>query len=166
MEDSKLKLKLSLEEKTPTLLLGAGFSFGGVNEKGDELPLGNKLVELLYKKMFVENTPSQGISTGGISAPFICVISPKCRILGIRFDVTDTQNGSISLAHTGVMPHIIPASGKPPLPSNKLPRVILLSTFITSVLKRNIQQSRRFGQCHFSRQNSQKVENVSDGQIF
>ena len=37
MEESKSKLKLSLEEKTPTLLLGAGFSFGGVNEKGDKL---------------------------------------------------------------------------------------------------------------------------------
>lgn len=61
MEESKLKLKLSLEEKTPTLLLGAGFSFGGVNVNGDKLPLGTKLVELLYTKMFVENPPSQDI---------------------------------------------------------------------------------------------------------
>ena len=61
MEESKSKLKLSLEEKTPTLLLGAGFSFGGVNEKGDKLPLGKELVELLYTKMFVEDPPSQEI---------------------------------------------------------------------------------------------------------
>ena len=59
MEESKSKLKLSLKEKTPTLLLGAGFSVGGVNEKGDKLPLGRELVELLYTKMFVEDLPSQ-----------------------------------------------------------------------------------------------------------
>lgn len=61
MNETELKLKLSLEEKTPSLLLGAGFSFGGVNEHGDNLPLGKKLVELLYTKMFVDNPPSQDI---------------------------------------------------------------------------------------------------------
>ena len=61
MEESKLKLKLSLEEKTPALLLGAGFSFGGVNVNGKKLPLGKELVEFLYRKMFVENPPSQDI---------------------------------------------------------------------------------------------------------
>ena len=30
MDDNILKLKLSLEEKTPTLLLGAGFSYGAI----------------------------------------------------------------------------------------------------------------------------------------
>lgn len=51
------KLKLSLEEKTPTLLLGAGFSYGAVNENGDKLPLGKDLVKLLYTEMFVNNPP-------------------------------------------------------------------------------------------------------------
>ena len=38
--------ELSLEEKTPTLLLGAGFSFGAVNGIGEQIPLGNTLVRL------------------------------------------------------------------------------------------------------------------------
>lgn len=57
MDEDILKLKLSLEEKTPALLLGAGFSYGGVNENGDDLPLGAKLVENLYNHMFVDNPP-------------------------------------------------------------------------------------------------------------
>ena len=47
MDDNILKLKLSLEEKTPTLLLGAGFSYGAINENGEDLPLGKNLVEKL-----------------------------------------------------------------------------------------------------------------------
>lgn len=37
MDDNILKLKLSLEEKTPTLLLGAGFSYGAINENGEDM---------------------------------------------------------------------------------------------------------------------------------
>lgn len=61
MEENILKLKLSLEEKTPALLLGAGFSFGAVNDKGEELPLGERLVEKLYDNMFVSNPPYKKI---------------------------------------------------------------------------------------------------------
>jgi len=55
MEDNVLKLKLSLEEKTPTLLLGAGFSSGGINNQGEKLPLGKELVDAIYTNMFIEN---------------------------------------------------------------------------------------------------------------
>lgn len=61
MEESIRKLKLSLEQKTPSLLLGAGFSFGAINAHGENLPLGDKLVELLYNHMFVENPPEKEI---------------------------------------------------------------------------------------------------------
>lgn len=57
MQESINKLKLSLEEKTPSLLLGAGFSYGGVNDQGAELPLGKKLVDILFTHMFIENPP-------------------------------------------------------------------------------------------------------------
>lgn len=61
MDEKILKLKLSLEEKTPTLLLGAGFSYCAVNINGDELPLGEKLVEKLYQHMFKENPPCKEV---------------------------------------------------------------------------------------------------------
>lgn len=61
MTDNILKLKLSLEEKTPTLLLGAGFSYGAINEYGETLPLGGILVEKLYQHMFVDNPPCKEI---------------------------------------------------------------------------------------------------------
>ena len=61
MTDDILKLKMSLEEKTPTLLLGAGFSYGAINEEGDAIPLGRNLVEKLYQNMFVENPPCSDI---------------------------------------------------------------------------------------------------------
>jgi hypothetical protein len=44
---------------------------------------------------------------------------------GKRALVTLMGYGSTSDAHTGVMPCIAPASGKPPEPSNKLPSFIL-----------------------------------------
>lgn len=61
MDESILTLKRSLEEKTPTLLLGAGFSYGGVNANGEKLPLGNKLVNDLYQHMFIDNPPCKDI---------------------------------------------------------------------------------------------------------
>ena len=61
MDENISKLKLSLEQKTPTLLLGAGFSYGGVNADGDSLPLGAKLVDMLYQHMFVDNPPCREI---------------------------------------------------------------------------------------------------------
>lgn len=61
VEESVLKLKISLQEKTPTLLLGAGFSFGAKNGNGEELPLGKKLVEQLYTHLFEDNPPNKDI---------------------------------------------------------------------------------------------------------
>ena len=57
MDGNVLKLKLALEEKTPTLLLGAGFSYGAINGNGDSLPLGKNLVEKLFRYMFIDNPP-------------------------------------------------------------------------------------------------------------
>ena len=67
--------------------------------------------------------PPAIISTGGSSAPFSLVISPKWSIWGKCVDVTAMGNGSISLAHNGTMPLFTAARGKPPMPSNKLPSV-------------------------------------------
>ena len=67
--------------------------------------------------------PPAIISTGGSSAPFSLVISPKRSIWGKCFDVTAMGNGSISLAHKGTMPLFTAARGNPPIPSNKLPSV-------------------------------------------
>jgi hypothetical protein len=53
------KLKLSLQEKNPSLLIGAGFSYGAINANGEKLPLGKRLVELIYNRMFVENPPDK-----------------------------------------------------------------------------------------------------------
>ena len=39
-------------------------------------------------------------------------------------------NGSISDAHTGVMPEIKPPKGKPPEPSKRLPRVKLFMLYL------------------------------------
>ncbi|MBC5658705.1 SIR2 family protein [Anaerosacchariphilus sp. NSJ-68] len=61
MCDAILKLKLSLEEKTPALLLGAGFSYGAKNERGELLPMGRELTEKLYKYMFIMNPPEEDI---------------------------------------------------------------------------------------------------------
>lgn len=55
------KLKLSLEEKTPTLLLGAGFSYGAINEAGEKIPLGKTLVQKLYQHMFIDYPPCKEI---------------------------------------------------------------------------------------------------------
>ena len=65
--------------------------------------------------------PNVITSTGSISAPFILLISPRCTILGKRLRVTAIGYGSTSLAHTGSIPHMLAASGKPPEPSNRLP---------------------------------------------
>lgn len=64
------------------------------------------------------------MSTGGISAPFISMMFPNCCISGKCFALMSMQSASISLPHTGVMPCRFAASGKPAIPSNKLPNVI------------------------------------------
>lgn len=70
-----------------------------------------------------QGLPPAIISTGGSSAPFSLVISPKWSIWGKCVDVTAMGNGSISLAHNGTIPLFTAARGKPPMPSNKLPSV-------------------------------------------
>ena len=61
------------------------------------------------------------MSTGSIFAPLMADTSPRWVISGSRFVVTRMGNGSISEAHTGVMPASIPPRGNPPDPSNRLP---------------------------------------------
>ena len=61
------------------------------------------------------------MSTGSMSAPLMEDTSPRCRIPGSRFVVTRMGKGSISEAHTGVIPASRPPRGKPPEPSNRLP---------------------------------------------
>lgn len=51
---------------------------------------------------------------------------------GVRLVVTRTGKGSISDAHTGVIPEIKPPKGKPAEPSNRLPRVILFMLHLHS----------------------------------
>ena len=70
--------------------------------------------------------PPQMMSTGGSFAPSSLVISPTWSISGKWYFVTWMGKGSISLAHSGVIPCRAAASGKPPMPSNKLPRVRLI----------------------------------------
>lgn len=55
------KMKYSLEEKTPTLVLGAGFSVGTKNGKKQDVPIGKKLGELLYSYTFIKNKPTKEI---------------------------------------------------------------------------------------------------------
>ena len=58
MEEIVNKLKMSLTEKSPSLLLGAGFSFGAQNGKNEDLPVGAGLLEKLYDELYVNNPPS------------------------------------------------------------------------------------------------------------
>lgn len=53
------------------------------------------------------------------------VMSPKCTMSGKRYLVIDMGAASISLAHTGVIPFNFAANGKTPIPSKRLPSVIL-----------------------------------------
>lgn len=57
MQEILNKLKMSLTEKAPSLLLGAGFSFGAINGDNENLPIGGELVEKLYDELYVNNPP-------------------------------------------------------------------------------------------------------------
>ena len=82
-----------------------------------------------------QGLPPQTMSTGGSSAPSSFVISPSCSISGNRRRVTEMGNGSISLAHRGRMPRRAAASGNPPMPSKRLPKVsILITSYLTTAL--------------------------------
>jgi len=71
------------------------------------------------------------ISTGGSSAPFSFVMSPTWIMSGKRDRVTSMGNASISLAHSGIIPFLTAASGKPPIPSKRLP---IVSIFLSPLL--------------------------------
>ena len=58
MQEIINKLKMSLTEKTPSLLLGAGFSFGAKNGDNENLPVGLGLLDKLYDELYVNNPPS------------------------------------------------------------------------------------------------------------
>ena len=72
-----------------------------------------------------QGLPPVTMSTGGTTVPFSMVMSPSWAISGNRRAVTRRGNGSISLAHTGVIPTRWAAKGNPPMPSKRLPRVIM-----------------------------------------
>ncbi len=57
MQEILNKLKMSLTERTPSLLLGAGFSFGAKNRNNEDLPVGSGLLEKLYDELYVNNPP-------------------------------------------------------------------------------------------------------------
>lgn len=80
-----------------------------------------------------QGEPNVITSTGSISAPLILLMSPRCTISGKRRRVTAIGYGSTSLAHAGVNPHKLAASGKPPEPSNKLPILyVILACLLTA----------------------------------
>lgn len=56
--------------------------------------------------------------------------------------VTSIENGSISEAHKGVIPFRTAASGKPPMPSNRLPIVSSGITFLRAAVLRCIAAAR------------------------
>ena len=63
------------------------------------------------------------MSTGGSVAPSNFVMSPTWVISGNRICVTSMGKVSISLAQTGTTLLRMAASGKPPIPSKRLPIV-------------------------------------------
>ena len=105
--------------------------------------------------------PPAMMVTGSKSAPFNLLMSPRCFISGKFFVVTSIGNGSISLAHIGLIPNIEPASSKPPLPENKDP--IVISCFIcpTPVSFRTSGSACGFGRLSFRRQGSSKSPYLS-----
>ena len=57
MTEDLLLLKQRMQETEPSLFLGAGFSFGAINYHGRSLPLGSKLVDILFKYFYIDNPP-------------------------------------------------------------------------------------------------------------
>lgn len=74
--------------------------------------------------------PNVTMSTGSMSQPLIPQTFPRCIMLGNRLFVTAIGYGSTSEAHFGSMPQSAPANGKPPEPSNKLPKVYICFSFL------------------------------------
>ena len=79
--------------------------------------------------------PPQIMSTGGSFAPSSLVMSPTWIMSGKWCFVTSMGRASISLAQRGMIPFRTAASGKPPMPSKRLPIVsifLLLSYLIVA----------------------------------
>ena len=72
--------------------------------------------------------PPVTMSTGSRLLQSIFVMSPRCFMFGNRIFVTLMGNGSISDAHNVFIPYLLAARGNPPMPSNKLPNVIVLTS--------------------------------------
>ena len=85
--------------------------------------------------------PPQMMSTGGSFAPSSLVMSPTWSMSGKWCFVTWMGKGSISLAHSGVMPCRTAASGKPPIPSNKLPIVVTCFASFLSAQAQKVTRS-------------------------
>ena len=51
-ENAVERLKMSLEQKSPALVLGAGFSFGARNQKSEKMPMAAELTEKIYNYCF------------------------------------------------------------------------------------------------------------------
>ena len=79
---------------------------------------------------FWQGEPKVITSIGSISAPLILVMSPRWAMFGKRDWVTAIGNGSISLAHAGMIPTAEAARGHVPLPSNRLPSFMFPSLFV------------------------------------
>lgn len=70
-----------------------------------------------------QGLPPQMISTGRSSSPRSFVMSPTCCMPGKWRFVTSMGKASISLAQRGMIPLRNAASGNPPIPSKRLPKV-------------------------------------------
>ena len=75
--------------------------------------------------------PKVMMSTGFTAPPLMSVTLPSCLASGNLAEDTLIQNGSISESHFVSIPFIKPASGKPEIPSNKLPSVIEQPPFVS-----------------------------------
>lgn len=68
-----------------------------------------------------------------MAPPTMRVMSPKWAISGKCRFVMEIGAFSISLAHTGVIPLRAAASGNTPIPSNRLPNLIVISSAALSL---------------------------------
>lgn len=92
--------------------------------------------------------------TGGMAPPFSFVTFPKCAIPGKWRFVMEIGAFSISLAHTGTIPQRTAASGKTPIPSNRLPSRIsfisaaALTLYGQDAVQRGCRDSQPLGNGH------------------
>ena len=68
MQEKELLLSI-LNEKTPILVLGAGFSYGAKNKKGKELPLASELAKELYEQIIIKSLAKAELESSPIKNP-------------------------------------------------------------------------------------------------